>query len=106
RNRKIKLAPEQWSTDAKDSFDVIISCEERCYDVICEDMTERGGLRNKPAHVINIDIKDNHEDAMLGGRAILQLVQMIDNERVTDLDEEMPNILQEWQQKYKYDILH
>ncbi|CAG8805441.1 19626_t:CDS:2, partial [Gigaspora rosea] len=69
-------------------------------------MTERGELRNRPAHVINIDIKDNHEDAMLGGRAILQLVQMIDNERITDLDEEMPNILEEWQKKYKYDILH
>ncbi|RIB07408.1 Ssu72-like protein [Gigaspora rosea] len=36
RNRKIKLAPEQWSSDAKEIFDVIISCEERCYDVICE----------------------------------------------------------------------
>ncbi|CAG8529151.1 10130_t:CDS:2 [Diversispora eburnea] len=106
RNRKIKLAPEQWSIDAKDDFDVIISCEERCFDVICEDLTDRGETRNRPVHVINIDIKDNHEDALLGGRAILQLVQMIDSERINDLEEEIQNVLQEWQGKYKYEILH
>ncbi|CAG8457556.1 16471_t:CDS:10 [Funneliformis caledonium] len=106
RNRKIKLAPEQWYTEANETFDVIITCEERCFDAICEDLTDRGEHKNKPVHVINIDIKDNHEDAMIGGRAILQLAQMIDNEQVADLDETVPGILQEWQEKYKYDLLH
>ena len=41
------------------------------------DLIDRGEERNIPVHVINIDIKDNHEDAMLGGRAILQLAQMV-----------------------------
>ncbi len=41
------------------------------------DLTDRGEHKNRPVHVINIDIKDNHEDAMLGGRAILQLAQMV-----------------------------
>ena len=36
RNRKIKLAPEQWYTEANETFDVIITCEERCFDAICE----------------------------------------------------------------------
>jgi len=77
RNRKIKLAPEQWYTEANEAFDVIITCEERCFDAICEDLTDRGEHKNRPVHIINIDIKDNHEDAMLGGRAILQLAQMV-----------------------------
>lgn len=41
------------------------------------DLTDRGEHKNRPVHIINIDIKDNHEDAMLGGRAILQLAQMV-----------------------------
>lgn len=36
RNRKIKVAPEQWYTEANETFDVIITCEERCFDAICE----------------------------------------------------------------------
>jgi RNA polymerase II subunit A C-terminal domain phosphatase SSU72 len=36
RNRKIKFAPEQWYTEANETFDVIITCEERCFDAICE----------------------------------------------------------------------
>jgi len=32
--------------------------------------------------------------------------QQIDNEQVTDLDEAIQGILQEWQEKYKYDTLH
>nr|CAG8442863.1 5446_t:CDS:2 [Entrophospora candida] len=104
RNRKIKLAPEQWYTNAKENFDVIITCEERCFDAIY--LVDRGEERNIPVHVINIDIKDNHEDAMLAGRAILQLAQTIDNEKSKDLDQEITNIIEEWQQKFKYELLH
>ncbi|CAH1758083.1 8970_t:CDS:2 [Entrophospora sp. SA101] len=104
KNRKIKLAPEQWYTNAKENFDVIITCEERCFDAIY--LVDRGEERNIPVHVINIDIKDNHEDAMLAGRAILQLAQTIDNEKSKDLDQEITNIIEEWQQKFKYELLH
>jgi len=35
RNRKIKLAPERFK-ETKDTFDVIVCCEERCFDQVCE----------------------------------------------------------------------
>ena len=41
------------------------------------DLIGRGEERNLPVHIINVEIKDNHEDAMLGGKAILQLAEMV-----------------------------
>ena len=41
------------------------------------DLSNRGQGFNTSTHVLNVDIKDNHEDALLGGRAILQLAQMV-----------------------------
>jgi RNA polymerase II subunit A C-terminal domain phosphatase SSU72 len=41
------------------------------------DLSNRGQIENASTHVINVEIKDNHEDALLGGRAILQLAQMV-----------------------------
>lgn len=104
RNRKIKRAPERWQ-DTTGFYDVIVTCEERCFDAVCEgnckctrclellssfanntsqlvtnartDLIGRGEERNLPVHIINVEIKDNHEDAMLGGKAILQLAEMV-----------------------------
>lgn len=39
RNRNIKTAPERWHEELEDMFDVVITCEERCFDSVCEGMT-------------------------------------------------------------------
>ncbi|KAK2779850.1 RNA polymerase II subunit A C-terminal domain phosphatase [Emmonsiellopsis sp. PD_33] len=99
--------------------DVIITCEERCWDAVVDDLMSRGAPLNRPVHVFNVDIRDNHEEALVGSKAILDLADRLnsaaDKERQANgangwesgtgearrcFDEKVPEILAKWQEKW------
>lgn len=99
--------------------DVVITCEERCWDNVIDDLWNRGSPLNRPVHVINIDIKDNHEEAAVGGGAIVDLADSLNAVAVEErekigaaafdsgsasgrsgFDERVPDVLAEWQERW------
>ncbi|KAF2644455.1 Ssu72-like protein [Massarina eburnea CBS 473.64] len=96
--------------------DVVITCEERCFDAVLDDLHNKGGRLNRPVHVFNVDIKDNHEEALVGGKAILDLALRLNEAAAKEklahgdngwdrgsgsardgFDEKVPEILAAWQ---------
>lgn len=139
RNRNLKWGPERFQDWVPGSprvdhvskgdkgamgteggvVDVIITCEERCWDAVVDDLMNKGATLNRPVHVFNVDIKDNHEEALVGGKGILELANWLNEaaqqERMLNgsqgwengsgearrsFDERVPDILASWQEKW------
>lgn len=102
RNRRIKLCPERFQ-NSEERFDVVITCEERVYDQLIDHM-ESNGKFNQPVHVINIDIQDNQEEAVLGAFQICDLTTMM--AASDDLDQDIDEILHDFESKSNRTIYH
>ncbi|ODV58959.1 RNA polymerase II subunit A C-terminal domain phosphatase [Ascoidea rubescens DSM 1968] len=109
RNRKIKTAPERFQENNTKTFDVIITCEEKCFDAVIEDLLNKNLNLNQIVHVINVDIKDDTENATIGGKGILNLVNRLaesakKNQNIAPdsvpFEDTILDILAEWQKDH------
>lgn len=76
RNRRIKKCPEKFQ-ETKEQFDIIVTVEERVYDQVLEHMESRDVTDNRPVHIFNVDIEDNHEEALMGAFLITDMITMV-----------------------------
>jgi len=103
RNRRLKNAPERFQ-NCTEQFEIIITCEERVYDQVIEFFESRDSQSNLPVHVINVDIPDNHDDAVAGAFIISDLVSEF--AQASDLDNEIDEIMVEFEENRGKSVLH
>eukprot|EP00096_Caligus_rogercresseyi_P015488 TRINITY_DN7919_c0_g1_i1.p1 TRINITY_DN7919_c0_g1~~TRINITY_DN7919_c0_g1_i1.p1 ORF type:complete len:205 (-),score=71.17 TRINITY_DN7919_c0_g1_i1:237-824(-) len=103
RNRRIKERPEKFQRTEK-KYDVILTCEERVYDLVLLDFESREPADQQPVHIINMDIVDNPEDATIGAFLFYELVQMMVHS--DDVDDDIDEIIQDFEVKSKRSLLH
>ncbi|XP_051824781.1 RNA polymerase II subunit A C-terminal domain phosphatase SSU72-like [Antechinus flavipes] len=103
RNKRIKPGPERFQ-NCKDLFDLILTCEEKVYDQVVEYLTSREQETYQPVHVVNVDIKDDQEEAILGAFLICELCQCI--QLTEDMENEIDELLQEFEEKSNKTFLH
>eukprot|EP00094_Tigriopus_californicus_P000472 TCALIF_00459-PA protein Name:"Similar to Ssu72 RNA polymerase II subunit A C-terminal domain phosphatase SSU72 (Mus musculus)" AED:0.08 eAED:0.08 QI:0/0/0/1/1/1/3/0/180 len=105
RNRRIKAQPERFQEVFNtEKFDIILTVEERVYDNVITAFEERDSLHEQPVHIINMDVVDNPEDATIGAFLLCDLVRMLDQS--DDLDDDIDEIVQEFEAQCKRAILH
>ncbi|CAH8359312.1 unnamed protein product [Eruca vesicaria subsp. sativa] len=57
--------------------DVVMTFEEKVFDSVLEDLNNREQPFMKTILVMNLEVKDNHEEAAIGGRLALELCQEV-----------------------------
>ncbi|KAJ2746220.1 RNA polymerase II subunit A C-terminal domain phosphatase [Coemansia sp. BCRC 34301] len=103
RNASVKLAPEKFQEEYM-SYDVIFTCEERVFELVCEELLRRAGFKSKPVHVINIEIEDSHKESLVGGRTILELARCIVASK--DLERDMDGIIEDVGNRMPHRLLY
>lgn len=107
RNMAVKAAPEKWQY-CREVFDAVVCFEEKVMQQVIEDMAGRPQILMKPVLVINIDVKDNHEEAAKVAPQTLQLCQMLEAADSWEgaVDEVMAHFELEHQRRATYTICY
>ncbi|KAG9441486.1 hypothetical protein H6P81_017340 [Aristolochia fimbriata] len=95
RNSSVKLAPQRWQDNAADGcFDVVLTFEEKVFDMVLADLHNREHVLMKSVLVINLDVKDNHEEAAGGAKLALELCEEL--EATESWEDNIDDIESQW----------
>ncbi|CAI9113210.1 OLC1v1013781C1 [Oldenlandia corymbosa var. corymbosa] len=105
RNLGVKTAPQRWQENAADgSFDIVLTFEEKVFDMVLEDLHNRRHAFMRPVLVINLEVKDNHEEAAVGARQALLLCQ--DLEAAESWEESVDDIISNFERHHRRKLLY
>ncbi|KAI3920337.1 hypothetical protein MKX01_000676 [Papaver californicum] len=105
RNIGVKFAPQSWQENSADgTFDVVFTFEEKVFDMVIEDLHTREHVLMKSVLVINLEVKDNHEEAAVGARLTLDLCQEL--EATDSWEEKVDGIISTFERKYRRKIVY
>lgn len=101
RNMSVKRAPERWQEN-KDVFDVVVTFEGRVMEAVEEHMSTRIAVEMSPCLVVNLEVKDSHEEAAVAAPQALRLAQMLEEAAAKangDWATELESVLDAFQQE-------
>lgn len=105
RNYNIKVAPQRWQDNAADGyFDVVLSFEEKVFDIVIEDLNNRKHSLMKSVLIINLEVKDNHEEAAIGAKLTLDLCKEL--EAVDCWEDLIDDIITTFEQQHNRKLLY
>lgn len=105
RNIGVKLAPQRWQENSADgTFDVVFTFEEKVFDMVIEDLHTRDHVLMKSVLVINLEVKDNHEEAAVGARLTLDLCQEL--EATNSWEEKVDDIISTFERQNRRKIVY
>jgi RNA polymerase II subunit A C-terminal domain phosphatase SSU72 len=103
RNMSVKEAPERWTT-RKGHYDIVFTFEDRVFDAVVEDLAHSSTQFDRPVHVINMTVKDNHEEADRNAKICVEFCSMID--RSDDWENEIVTLVRNFETENNRRLLH
>ncbi|XP_072970187.1 uncharacterized protein [Typha angustifolia] len=105
RNSTVKNAPQRWQDNSGDGcFDVVLTFEEKVFDMVVEDLNNREQTLMKTVLIINLDVKDNHEEAAIGAKLALDLCQEL--EAVDSWEDAIDDVVAAFERQHKRKLLY
>jgi RNA polymerase II subunit A C-terminal domain phosphatase SSU72 len=109
RNIGLKECPENWHVQSTDKIlenDIVICCDEKCYEILLDDCARRGIKRGTPLLIFNVDVIDLHTKSLEAGQAILKLMNLleelkINSKKESDFYDNIGSVAGQWQLEYQ-----
>mmetsp|Transcript_4751 Transcript_4751/g.5989 ORF Transcript_4751/g.5989 Transcript_4751/m.5989 type:complete len:262 (-) Transcript_4751:963-1748(-) len=97
RNISIKEGPERWQEMESSEIaklDVVFCFEGRVFDLLIEDLEGREPQEFEPIHVLNLEVKDNADEAAIAGQICLELCKLL-QKYAKNLEDKLPVAVEE-----------